>query len=186
MVPFLALLPPSLLRFRPSRSRHHPPWRSPLLASAFSLGMLLRYAHVTMSRNGRSSLFFAPKASALVGSSLSAFAFGRLLPLACSSVGSSTVCYRSGQVCGSYWQMSLRNADASEGGWRRLPNSAVAASSCAARARCGCLVSHGSPACSATAARPNPSVNRTPGKRRFAGLPVPSRLRRSVAGYFER
>ena len=47
-------------------------------------------------------------------------------------------------------------------------------------------VSHVSVSTRPTAARPNPSVNRTPGKRRFACLPVPSRLRRSVAGYLER
>ena len=33
---------------------------------------------------------------------------------------------------------------------------------------------------------PNPSVNRTPGKRRFACLPVPSAVPASVAGYLER
>ena len=186
MVPFLALLPPSLLRFRLSRPRHQPPCRSPSLASAFSLGMLLRYAHVTMSRIGRSSFFLAPKASASVSSFPSAFVFGRLLLLASLSTCRPVVGHRSGKVSGTPWQTSSRKANASWGGWRRLPHLATARSLRFACTLCACLAGHGLSARSAAAARPNPSVNRTPGKRRFACLPVPSRLRRSVAGYLER
>jgi hypothetical protein len=47
-------------------------------------------------------------------------------------------------------------------------------------------VGHVSASTRPTAARPNPSVNRTPGKRRFACLPVPSAVPASVAGYLER
>jgi len=154
-----------------------------LLASAFSLAMLLHYAHVTMSRIGRTAFFLCPKAPASVSSSPSALAFGPLLPLASPLAGSSTVCHRSGQACGSPWQTSSRNFNASRGGWRRLPNSAVAGSIRTARALCSCLVSHGSLARSATTARPNPAVEGTSGKQ---SLPVPRRLRRRAAPHLER
>jgi len=164
MVPFLASLP----------SPH---------ASAFSPSMRLRYARVTMSRFGRSSFFLSPKAPASVRSSPSAFAFAPPLPLASPSVGSPTICHRSGQACGSSWQTPSRNANASMGGWRWLPYFAVAGSFRSAPALCGCLVSHGLLAHSATAARPNPAVEGTSGKR---SLPVPRRLRRRAAPHLER
>jgi len=166
MVPFLASLPP--------------------LASAFSPSMRLRYARVTMSRFGHSSFLLSPKVPASLSSSPSAFFFGPLLPLASPSARGSAVCHQRRKACGSSWQASSRNASASRGGGRRPSHFAGAGSFRSARALCGRLVSHDSPARSATTARPNHSVNRTPGKRRFAGLPVPSRLRRSVAGYVER
>jgi len=158
------------------------PFRT-LLPSAFSLGILLRYAHVTMLRFGRSPFFLSHKAPASVSSSPSAFAFGRLLPLPPPSLGGSSAGHRSGQACGSSWQTSSRNVIASEGGWRRLPNSAVAGSFRAAHVLCRRLVSQGSPARSATTARPNPAVEGTSGKR---SLPVPRRLRRRAAPHLER
>jgi len=164
MVPFLASLP----------SPH---------ASAFSPSMRLRYAPVTMSRFGRSSFLLSHKASASVRLSPSAFAFGPPLPLASPSVRRSAVCRRSGQACGSSWQTYSRNANASMGGWRRFPSLAIARSFRTACALCGCLVSHGSLAHSATAAWPNPAVEGTSGKR---SLPVPRRLRRRAAPHLER
>ena len=154
-----------------------------LLASAFSLAVLLRYAHVTMSRIGRSAFFLSLKPPASLSASPSAFAFGRLLPLASPSAGSSTVCHRSGQVGGSSWQTSSRNVIASEGGWRRPSHSACAGSSRPAHALCGRLVSHGSPARSAAAAWPNPSFQGTVEKLRFS---IPSALRASAAPELER
>ena len=183
MVPFLALRSPSLLRFWLSRSHHDSPCRSPLLFSAFSLGMLLRYAHVTMSRNGRSSFFLSPKAPASVSSSPLAFAFGSPLPLASPSTGSPTVCHRSGQVGGSSWETSSRNVNASEGGGRLLPSFAGAGSFRSALAPCGRLVSQGSLTHSATTAWPNPAVEGTSEKLRFS---VPRRLRRRAAPHLER
>ena len=163
MVPFLASLPP--------------------LASVFSPSMRLRYARVTMSRFGRSSFLLSPKAPASVRSSPSAFAFGPPLPLASPSAGSSPACRRSRQACGSSWQAPSRNANASMGGWRWLPYFAVAGSFRTARTLCGCLVSHGSLAHSATAAGPNPAVEGTSEKLRFS---VPRRLRRRAAPHLER
>jgi hypothetical protein len=183
VVPFSALPPPSFLRVRPSHSRHDPLFRSPLLGSPFSLSMLLRYALVTMSRAARSSFFLFREAPAAVTSTPSALAVGAPLPLASPSVGSSAGCHRSGQVGGSYRQVSSHNVNASESGWRRLSFLAVARSLRSAQALCACLVSHGSFARSVTAARPNHWVNRTPGKLR---LPVPSALRAPVAGYLKR
>ena len=175
--------PPSLLRFRLSRLHHHLPCRLPLLASAFPLGMPLRYAHVTMSRTGRSSFFLAPKASASVTSTPSAFAFGPPLPLTSPLAGSSAVCRRSGQVCGSSWQAASRNVNASIVGWRRPRSFALAGPLRSPRALCRCLVGHRRPAHSATTARPNPAVEGTSGKR---SLPVPRRLRRRAAPHLER
>jgi len=154
-----------------------------LLASAFSPAMLLRYAHVTMSRVGRFSFFRSPQAPASVSSAPSAFAFGPPSPLASPSAGSSAVCRRSRQACGSFWQTSSRNVNASEGGRRWLPYFAVAGLFGAAPALCGCLVSHGSLTPSATAAWPNPAVEGTSEKLRFS---VPRRLRRRAAPHLER
>ena len=165
MVPFLASLP----------SPH---------ASAFSPSMRLRYARVTMSMRRHSSFFATscPSASA-VGTALPAFAFGPPLPLASPSAGGCAVCHRYASACGSSWQMSSRNANASIIGWRRLPSLAVTGSFRAARTLCGCLVSHGSLAHSATAAWPNPAVEGTSEKLRFS---VPRRLRRRAAPHLER
>ena len=154
-----------------------------LLASAFSLTMLLRYAHVTMSRVGRFPFFRSPQAPASVSSSPSAFAFGPPLPLASPSVGGAAVCRRSGQACGSSWQTSSRNASASRGGGRRPSHFAGAGSVWPAHALCGRLVSHGSLAHSATAAWPNPAVEGTSEKLRFS---VPRRLRRRAAPHLDR
>jgi hypothetical protein len=187
MVPIFALLRPSLLRFRLSHLHCHPLSPSPLLASAFSLGMLLRYAHVTMSMRRRPSFSATACPSApAVGTALLAFSFVRLLPPASLSAGSSTVCRRSGHVGGSSWQTFLRNANASEDGGRRLPHSAVAGSFRAARALCSRLVSQGLPTRSATTAWPNPSIQGTSCKPRFACLQVPSPLRGSAAPDLER
>jgi len=146
---------------------------------SFHSGYRPRYAHVNMSMRCRCSFFATscPSASA-VGTAPSAFAFGRLLPLASPPAGSSTVCHRLRQVSGAPWQTSARSANASEGGWRRLPNSAVAGSLRAAHVLCRRLVSQGSPTRSATTAWPNPRFEGTAEKLRFS---VPRRLRRRAA-----
>jgi len=157
---------------------------SALLASAFSLGILLRYAHVTMSIGCRFSFFATscPSASA-VGTAPLPFALGPPLPLASPSAGGAAVCRRSGQACGPSWQTSSRNANASMSGGRRLSHFAGTGSFRSALALCVRLASHGSPARSATTARPNPAVEGTSGKR---SLPVPRRLRPRAAPQLRR
>jgi hypothetical protein len=161
-------LPPSLLWPPLSSPRRQSPWLPPLLASRFSSGMLLRYPLGTMSRNGRSSFSPASEAPASANPIPTAFAFGPPLPRTSSSASSSAVGHRSRQACGCPWQTSSRSVDALGGGWRRLPDLAIAPTLLSARSR------FGSPAYFATTARPNPSVNRTPG------------LRPPVAGYLRR
>jgi len=153
------------------------------LAACFSLRMLFRYARVTMSRADHSSLFRRSQAPGSGGCVPSLLTFVRSLPLTTSAARRASSVTRSVPVVGPPWPTTAPNPRSVRCRERQLLLFAGARSWRSACALGACRVGHGLPACSATAATPNPAVEGTSEKLRFS---VPRRLRRRAAPHLER
>jgi len=153
------------------------------LAARFSLRMLLRYARVTMSRADHSSFFRRSQAPGSGGCAPSLLTFVRSLALTTSAARRASSVTHSVPVGGPPWLTTAPNPKSVRCRGRQLLFFASAGSWRSACALGVCRVGHGWPACSATAATPNPAVEGTSEKLRFS---VPRRLRRRAAPHLER